>query len=73
VARLQSGAVRGAVLDVLDNEKLATLTPAQQATFDYLRAAPNVLLSPHIGGWTHQSYQRINEVLVAKIEAVLGA
>jgi D-3-phosphoglycerate dehydrogenase len=70
VARLQSGAVRGAVLDVLDNEKLATLTPAQQATYDYLRTAPNVVLSPHIGGWTHQSYQRINEVLVAKIEAL---
>jgi D-3-phosphoglycerate dehydrogenase len=70
VARLQSGAVRGAVLDVLDNEKLATLTPAQQATFDYLRTSGHVLLSPHIGGWTHQSYQRINEVLVAKIEAL---
>jgi D-3-phosphoglycerate dehydrogenase len=70
VARLQSGQVRGAALDVLDNEKLATLTPAQQATFDYLRAAPNVVLSPHIGGWTHQSYQRINEVLVAKMEAL---
>ncbi|WP_317172284.1 NAD(P)-dependent oxidoreductase [Hymenobacter sp. BRD67] len=71
VARLQSGQVRGAALDVLDNEKLATLTPAQQATFDYLRAAPNTVLSPHIGGWTHQSYQRINEVLVAKIAALL--
>jgi D-3-phosphoglycerate dehydrogenase len=70
VTRLQSGAVRGAVLDVLDNEKLATLTPAQQATYDYLRTASNVVLSPHIGGWTHQSYQRINEVLVAKIEAL---
>ena len=70
VARLQSGQVRGAALDVLDNEKLATLTPAQQATFDYLRAAPQVVLSPHIGGWTHQSYQRINEVLVAKIAAL---
>lgn len=73
VARLQSGQVRGAALDVLDNEKLATLTPPQQASYDYLRTAPNVLLSPHIGGWTHQSYQRINEVLVAKIGAVLGA
>ena len=72
VARLQSGQVRGAALDVLANEKLATLTPAQQASFDYLRAAPNVVLSPHIGGWTHQSYQRINEVLVAKIGKVLG-
>ncbi|MGI4734579.1 MAG: NAD(P)-dependent oxidoreductase [Janthinobacterium lividum] len=74
VARLQSGHVRGAALDVLDNEKLATLTPAQQASYGYLRAAPNVVLSPHIGGWTHQSYQRINDVLVAKIAALqLGA
>jgi len=73
VARLQSGQVRGAALDVLDNEKLATLTPAQQASFDYLRTAANVVLSPHIGGWTHQSYQRINEVLVAKIRVMLGA
>jgi len=72
VARLQSGQVRGAALDVLENEKLATLTPVQQASFDYLRMAPNVVLSPHIGGWTHQSYQRINEVLVAKIKQVLG-
>jgi D-3-phosphoglycerate dehydrogenase len=65
--------VRGASLDVLENEKLATLTPAQQASFDYLRTAPNVVLSPHIGGWTHQSYQRINEVLVEKIRVLLGA
>jgi D-3-phosphoglycerate dehydrogenase len=73
VARLRGGQVRGAALDVLDNEKLATLTPAQQASFDYLCTAPNVVLSPHIGGWTHQSYQRINEVLVSKIQTVLGA
>ena len=73
VAGLQSGRVRGAALDVLENEKLGTLTLAQQAAFDVLRAAPNVVLSPHIGGWTHQSYQRINEVLTAKIAAFLSS
>lgn len=66
---LQAGTLRGAALDVLENERLDALTPAQQATFDFLRAAPNVVLSPHIGGWTHQSYARINEVLVRKIQA----
>jgi len=71
VAGLRSGRVRGAALDVLDNEKLAALSFVQQARFDYLRAAPNVLLSPHVGGWTTQSYARINEVLVAKIKALL--
>jgi D-3-phosphoglycerate dehydrogenase len=69
VCGLQAGTVRGAALDVLDNEKLNTLTPAQQASFNYLKTATNVVLSPHIGGWTHQSYVRINEVLVEKIRA----
>lgn len=69
VAGLRAGTVRGAALDVLDNEKLATLTATQQANFDFLKTAPNVVLSPHIGGWTHQSYVRINEVLTEKIRA----
>ena len=69
VGALQSGRVRGAALDVLDNEKLGTLTPAQQANFDFLRQAAQVVLTPHVGGWTHESYRRINEVLVEKIRA----
>jgi D-3-phosphoglycerate dehydrogenase len=69
VTALRTGKVRGAALDVLDNEKLNTLTPAQQANFDFLKTADNVVLTPHVGGWTHQSYVRINEVLVEKIRA----
>ncbi len=69
VAALRAGTVRGAALDVLDNEKLGALSPAQQASFDYLRQAANVVLTPHVGGWTFESYQRINEVLVEKIRA----
>ncbi|SHI82457.1 D-3-phosphoglycerate dehydrogenase [Hymenobacter daecheongensis DSM 21074] len=71
VRGLQSGRLRGAALDVLENEKLAQLTAAQQARLDFLQSAPNVVLSPHIGGWTHQSYARINEVLAQKIGAFL--
>lgn len=73
VRGLQTGQVRGAALDVLENEKLTTLTPTQQAAFDFLKKAPQVVLSPHIGGWTHQSYRRINEVLAQKIDAFLRA
>jgi D-3-phosphoglycerate dehydrogenase len=68
VASLKSGKIRGACLDVLENEKIASLTASQQEAFDYLRAADNVVLTPHIGGWTHESYVRINEVLVRQIE-----
>ena len=67
VRGLQAGTVRGVALDVLDNERLNALNTVQQATFDFLKTAPNVVLTPHIGGWTHESYVRINEVLVEKI------
>jgi D-3-phosphoglycerate dehydrogenase len=67
VAGLQSGKILGACLDVLENEKIAKLTPSQQASFDYLRTSDKVVLTPHIGGWTHESYVRINQVLVEQI------
>ena len=72
VQRLQTGLLRGAALDVLENEKLLTLSPEQQARYDYLRTAPNVILSPHIAGWSFQSYERINQVLARKIREFLS-
>jgi D-3-phosphoglycerate dehydrogenase / 2-oxoglutarate reductase len=68
VRGLESGKVRGACLDVLENEKLAKLTPDQQTAFDYLRQSDRVVLTPHIAGWTHESYVRINEVLVRQLK-----
>ncbi|TPG63811.1 phosphoglycerate dehydrogenase [Hymenobacter nivis] len=70
---LQDGRLYGAALDVLENERLATLSGPQAARYEFLKSADNVLLTPHIGGWTHQSYQRINEVLVGKLAAFLAA
>ncbi len=71
VRLLQTGKVKGAGLDVLENEKLTTLTSEQKAAFEYLIQAPNVVLSPHIAGWTHESYVKINQVLTQKIKAFL--
>ena len=68
VKALQSGKIRGACLDVLENEKINQLTPDQQATFDYLRQSDRVLLTPHVAGWTQESYVKINEVLVRQIQ-----
>jgi D-3-phosphoglycerate dehydrogenase len=67
VEGLKSGKIRGACLDVLENEKLDQLTPAQKATFDYLRTSDRVVLTPHIAGWTQESYIRINEVLAKEL------
>lgn len=71
VEHLQNGKLKGAALDVLENEKLQSLTSEQQQDFDALVQASNVLLTPHIAGWTHESYVKINEVLVDKIRKLI--
>ena len=69
VEALRSGRVAGACLDVLENEKLGTLTPAQREDFDFLTAHERVILTPHVAGWSRESYRKINEVLCKQIAA----
>lgn len=71
VAAMKAGKVKGAALDVLENEKLTSLTPEQAERLRYLHQHPRVILTPHIAGWTHESYVRINEVLVEKLKEYL--
>lgn len=71
---LKSGKIRGAGLDVLEYEKLSfehlfTDETAPDA-FQYLLDSDNVLLSPHIAGWTFESQQRLAEVIAEKIKNV---
>lgn len=73
VQHLKSGKVKGAALDVLENEKLHTLTGPQTQDFAYLSQSGNVVLTPHIAGWTHESYVKINEVLAEKIQQLKAA
>ena len=67
VSLLEEGKVRSAALDVLENEKLDLFTDDQKDVFQRLIQMENVLLTPHVGGWTFESYERINQVLVKKI------
>lgn len=64
---MDQGIVKCAALDVLENEKLNTLNAYQKESFDSLVKRDNVLLSPHVGGWSVESYRKINEILVKKI------
>jgi D-3-phosphoglycerate dehydrogenase len=63
---LNQGKVLGAALDVLENEKIATLAGAELERFNTLANAPNVIITPHIGGWTQESYLKISQVLLDK-------
>ena len=74
VAALQSGKILGAGLDVLEYEKtsfenLFSSKYAMPDAFQYLINAENVLLSPHVAGWTVESKRKLAQVIVDKIEA----
>ena len=70
VQALKSGKILGAGLDVLEYEKLSfeTLFEGEKpAAFEYLLQAENVLLTPHIAGWTFESHQKLAQTIVDKI------
>ncbi|MCK7589290.1 2-hydroxyacid dehydrogenase [Subsaxibacter sp. CAU 1640] len=79
VAALKSGKIFGAGLDVLEYEKSsfedmfkmdATSSAVEMPeAFDYLIKADNVLLTPHVAGWTVESKEKLAQTIVDKIKA----
>lgn len=71
VAALETGKILGAGLDVLEYEKLSFenlfIETERPKAFDYLLQAENVLLTPHIAGWTYESHEKLAQVIVDKI------
>lgn len=70
VAALKSKTVLGAGLDVLEYEKssfetLFSNTPPP--ALEYLLKADNVIVSPHVAGWTVESHQKLAQTIVDKI------
>ena len=70
VANLRSKKVLGACLDVLEYEKSSfenLTTEELPGAFQYLAQAENVILSPHVAGWTEESYEKLSRFLAEKI------
>lgn len=64
---IQRNKIIGAGLDVLEVEKSPAL--AAQDWFDNLKSSGKVILTPHVGGWTFESYRKISAVLAEKLQA----
>ena len=65
---IREGKIMGAGLDVLEVEKFPALS--EQEWFKELTENQKVILSPHVAGWTHESYRRISEVLAKKLKDI---
>lgn len=72
VDALKKGKILGAGLDVLEYEKLSFenlfLDEQKPEAFEYLLQAENVLLTPHIAGWTYESHEKLAQTIVDKIK-----
>ncbi|WP_417557461.1 2-hydroxyacid dehydrogenase [Mesoflavibacter zeaxanthinifaciens] len=72
VNALKSNKILGAGLDVLEYEKASfesLFSSTLPEAFQYLIEAQNVILSPHVAGWTIESKEKLAQTIVNKIKA----
>ncbi len=72
IANIESGKILGACLDVLEMESSSFedfIIEDNENTFKKLASFDNVLLSPHVAGWTHESNVKLGEELAKKIKS----